>query len=50
MHYNSDDLADEFRRMFGESAATNVEEILKTIKNPLKKLGEVADMVHAVIH
>jgi hypothetical protein len=38
MHYNCDDIADEFRRMFGESAPSIVEETLNTIKNPLKKL------------
>lgn len=35
MHYDGEDMGDEFRKMFGESPPDLVEEIFAEISNPM---------------
>ena len=49
LHYDGDDMADEFRRRFGESPPELIEEIFAQIGNPIHALQEVAMLVRQLV-
>ena len=49
MHYDGDDMADQFRRSFNESPPDLIEEIMSLIGNPNKSLQQVASFLNQVI-
>ena len=45
MHYDGDDMANQFERMFHERAPYLIDEIFDEIGNPLQALKEVSHLV-----
>ena len=49
MHYDGNDMADEFRRMFNESPPNLIEDIFSQLDNPMNRLKEISDLVNTLI-
>jgi len=50
LHYQGEDLVDEFIRQFNESPPRVIEEILNHLGNPMQTLDRLHEMVTSVIH